>query len=119
MLPPLQPTTMSAWMPSRSSTFHMPTAAAHLTPPEPTTSATRGRPGMATAGVASGTRGLQRLADVWQLRFGRPLALLDDVRDLGRVEQPDGPAEVRHHRDDLGVVRQVVEGVVRAQQVVG
>ena len=43
MDPALQPTTMSRPMPSRVRTFWMPIAAAHLTLPDPITSATRAR----------------------------------------------------------------------------
>src|SRR5690606_4044326 len=52
MLPPLHPTTRSTSMPSRSSTRQRPSAAAHLTAPEPITTATRLRRG--TAGDAGG-----------------------------------------------------------------
>ena len=38
-LPPLHPTIISKWMFSFSSTFHRPSAAAHLTEPAPITSA--------------------------------------------------------------------------------
>ena len=43
MLPPLQPTAMSISIPSRLSTFHSPSAAAHFMLPEPTTTPMRGR----------------------------------------------------------------------------
>src|SRR5690606_1064071 len=81
--------------------------------------ARRGRSRGTRAATASGTHGLERLEDVGKLRFGRTLALFDDVRDLRGVEQPHRTAEIGQYRDDLGMVRQVVEGVVRAQQVVG
>src|SRR5690606_41491070 len=100
MLPPLQPTQMSIGMPSRCSTFHMPTAAAHFMPPEPTTTASRGRPRGATCGVpggsatCSGIRLLQHPVLVVELRLGGAHALLDHVRELVGVELSDHASEL-------------------------
>src|SRR5690606_37827020 len=113
MLPPLQPTTRSNGMFSRCSTFHMPTAAAHFIPPDPTTTASLGR--RSTVAACSGTRALQQAVQVVELRLGGQFALADHVREAVGVEQADRPVELRQYRDDLGVVREVVERIVRAQ----
>jgi hypothetical protein len=68
--------------------------------------------------TGSGRRGEQS-PDVGELRLGRALALLDHVGDVPRAVQADGALELRQDRDDLGVVREVVEGEAGAQQVVG
>src|SRR6266536_6356851 len=63
-----------------------------------TSSTTRIRPDSLIAGRRSAG---QEAAKERKLLLGRSLPLLDDVRDLVRVEQADAVLELRNDREDL------------------
>src|SRR5688500_9672399 len=121
--PPLQPTATETSIPSRCSTFHNPSAAAHLTPPEPITRATGRRLLVLsliqrTRSYGIGGRGCQQAPQIRHLHFRGPLSFFYDIWEEVRVGQPDWPVELRGNCNDPGMVNQNVDGVSRPDQVV-
>src|ERR1043165_3328592 len=66
----------------------------------------------------SNVDGIEHTLEIGHLRLGGALPLLDHVRNLVGVEQPDLSIELGQDGNDLGVVCEIVERVVGAQQVV-
>ena len=64
-------------------------------------------------GVTRRAERAEQPAEIRDLLLGGALAFLDDVGDLVRVEEVNLVLELRNDRQDLVVVREVVERVVR------